>query len=301
MPTIKARLREESTLSMLTGQVDHIIGVDTHRDHHTLAVVDPNGSAHATTQIVTDAFGYWRMLAFARAQAPGRRVWAIEGTGSFGAGLTCHLLENGEWVVEIDRPKRPARRNGAKTNELDAVRACREDLAREHLAQPRRRGDREAVRVLLTTRQGTVVARTKAICQLKALLVGAPEQLRQHFRGMTTDQQLERCARLRTVPSRSAEHRATVRALPAHQRPPGPVPRGLSGRPGDRAGRAGTGGGPDAAGPARRGRCVRGPDHHLLVAPRSIAQRGGVRVPGRGSPDTRQLGPDHSTPPEPLR
>ncbi|MFE3032946.1 IS110 family transposase [Streptomyces canus] len=198
---------------MLTGQVDHIIGVDTHRDHHTLAVVDPNGGAHATTQIATDAFGYRRMLAFARAQAPGRRVWAIEGTGSFGAGLTCHLLENDEWVVEIDRPKRPARRNGAKTDELDAVRAGREALAREHLAQPRRRGDREAIRVLLTTRQGTVVARTKAICQLKALLVGAPEQLRQHFRGMTTDQQLERCARLRTVPSHSAEHRATVRAL----------------------------------------------------------------------------------------
>ncbi|MFF4350358.1 transposase [Streptomyces sp. NPDC001530] len=69
------------------------------------------------------------------------------------------------------------------------------------------------MRVLLTTRQGTVVARTKAICQLKALLVGAPQQLRQHFRGMTTDQQLERCTRLRTVPSHSAEHRATVRAL----------------------------------------------------------------------------------------
>jgi transposase len=198
---------------MLTGMVDAVIGVDTHRDHHTVAVVDPTGGVIVTVELVADAFGYRRMLAFARDHAPGRRVWAIEGTGSFGAGLSTSLLEHGEWVVEIDRPTRPARRNGAKSDELDAVRAAREALSREHLAQPRQRGDREAMRVLLTTRAGTVVARTKAICQLKALIVGAPEQLRHQLRGGTTDQQLDRCARLRTLPHHSVEHRCTVRAL----------------------------------------------------------------------------------------
>ena len=88
----------------------------------------------------TDAMGYKRALAFADLHAPGRRVWAIEGTGSFGSGLTTFLLENGEWVVEIDRPARPARRDGAKTDELDAVRAAREALSRDHLAAPRARG-----------------------------------------------------------------------------------------------------------------------------------------------------------------
>jgi len=200
-------------MSMLTGTVDAVIGVDTHRDHHTVAVVDTTGGALATIELATDAFGYRRMLAFAVEHAPGRRVWAIEGTGSFGAGLTTYLLEHQEWVVEIDRPARPARRNGAKTDELDAVRAAREALARDHLAQPRQRGDREAMRVLLTTRAGTVVARTKAICQLKALIVGAPEQLRDQLRRSTTDVQLDRCARLRTLPQHSVEHRCTVRAL----------------------------------------------------------------------------------------
>jgi hypothetical protein len=100
----------------------------------------------------TDAFGAKRVIAFAREHAPGRRVWAIEGTGSYGSGLTTYLLEQGEWVVEIDRPARPARRNGAKSDELDAVRAAREALSREHLAQPRRRGDREAIRVLVAPR-----------------------------------------------------------------------------------------------------------------------------------------------------
>ncbi len=200
-------------MSMLAGQVDAVIGVDTHRDKHTVAVVDPTGGVIATVELATDAFGYRRMLAFAVEHGPGRRVWAIEGTGSYGSGLSTFLLEKGEWVAEIDRPARRARRNGAKTDEIDAVRAAREALSRDHLAQPRRRGDREAMRVLLTTREGTVIARTKAICQLKALIVGAPEQLRDQLRRGTTDAQLDRCARLRTTPTQSTEHRCTVRAL----------------------------------------------------------------------------------------
>ena len=40
---------------------------------------------------------------------PMLRVWAIEGTGGHGAGLCRHLLANSEIVIELDRPKRPAR------------------------------------------------------------------------------------------------------------------------------------------------------------------------------------------------
>ena len=116
-------------MSMLADQVDAVIGVDTHKASHTAAVVDADrrrSSPHLT--VPSDAFGAKRVLAFARQHGPGRRVWAIEGTGSFGAGLTTYLLEQGEWVVEIDRPARPARRDGAKSDELDAVRAAREAL-----------------------------------------------------------------------------------------------------------------------------------------------------------------------------
>lgn len=102
-------------MSMLAGQVDYVIGVDTHRDTNTAAVVTDAGAIIAQQQCTTDAMGYRRVVAFADEHAPGRRVWAIEGTGSFGSGLTTHLLERGEWVVEIDRPARPARRDGAKT------------------------------------------------------------------------------------------------------------------------------------------------------------------------------------------
>jgi transposase len=160
---------------MLADQIDHVIGVDTHKDSHSTAVVNPIGAVVANRTVPADAFGYKRIHRFALEHAPGRRVWAIQGTGSFGSGLTTYLLEQGEWVVEIDRPARPARRNGANSDDLDAARAAREALGREHLAQPRRRGDREAVRVLLATRQGAVQSRTPAICHLKALVVNAPE------------------------------------------------------------------------------------------------------------------------------
>jgi transposase len=201
---------------MLSGQVDHVIGVDTHRDTNTAAIVEAaTGAVVEQLQCSTDAMGYKRVFAFVVKHAPGRRVWAIEGTGSYGAGLTTFLLERAEWVVEIDRPARPARRNGAKNDDLDAIRAAREALSREHLAAPRARGDREAMRVLLAARAGAVIARTKAIGQLKALIVGAPESLREQLRHGRTDDQLDRCSRLRTLPTHSIEHRATIRAIRA--------------------------------------------------------------------------------------
>ena len=199
---------------MLADQVDHVIGVDTHRDSHAAAVVAaPSGALELETTIVANPFGYKRLLRFAHQHAGGRRVWAIESSGSFGAGLATFLLEHGEWVVEVERPARPARRNGAKSDALDALRAAREALTREHLAQPRGRGDREAVRVLLVTRHGAVRARTRAINHLKALVVTAREELRHQLRGLDTDTLVTRCAHLRSSPSHSVEHRATVIAL----------------------------------------------------------------------------------------
>lgn len=197
----------------LDGRVDYVVGVDTHRGSHTAAVVDLSGGVLSSLTVPSDAFGAKRILKFAEENGPGRRVWATEGTGSFGAGLATFLLERNEWVVEVDRPRRLPARNGAKSDDLDAVRAAREALSREHLTQPRRGGEREAIRVLLATRRGAIEARTQAIALLKATIVSAPEGLRLHFRSMTTDEQLTRAARLRTNTAQSAEHRATICAL----------------------------------------------------------------------------------------
>ena len=146
--------------------------------------------------------------------------WSLggEGAGSFGAGLAGLLQQHGEHVLEVGRPKRPASRTGANSDALDAVRAAREALGQEHLASPRRRGQREALRALLTTRRSATIARVAAIGQLKALIVGAPEELRAELRSQSTSRQVAYCASLRERPTRSLEHRATVRALRATAR-----------------------------------------------------------------------------------
>jgi transposase len=199
-------------MTMLADQVDGVIGVDTHRDTLTAAAVTAVGGVLGQLVVAADAAGYQRLLGFASAQVAGRRCFAVEGAGSYGAALVRVLVEQGERVVEVDLPKRPARRGG-KSDALDAVRAAREALAEQRLAAPRRRGDRQAMRVLLATRRGAVTARTCALNQLKALIVGAPEELRAELRGLGTRQQLRRCAGLRDRPARSLKHRMTVRVL----------------------------------------------------------------------------------------
>jgi transposase len=200
-------------MSRLAGTIDGVIGVDPHRDTLAAAATDSVGGLLAQTSVSADAAGDHRLFDFARAHVPGRRCWAVEGAGSYGAGLAAFLQARGERVVEVGRPKRPPRRTGAKSDALDAVRAAREALAQDHPLAPRRRGDREALRVLLATRHSACSAKVSATNQLKALIVGAPEELRAELRGLGTKRQIGRCVRLRDRPARSMEHRMTVRAL----------------------------------------------------------------------------------------
>ena len=184
-------------MSMLADIVDIVIGVDTHKHTHSAAVVAAaTGAVVADVTVPTDPHGYAALLELADGHG-GLRAWAIEGTGGYGAGLTRFLAERGEWVIELDRPGRPARRNGAKSDALDAVRAAREALTREHLAQPRSDGERVALAVRLTARRSTVEAAAIAQTQLQALIVAAPEGLRSRLRDHTTTQMVAVCARLR--------------------------------------------------------------------------------------------------------
>ena len=61
----------------------------------------------------------------------------IEGTASYGRGLTMALQHRDELVIEFDRPMRKATKDGAKSDALDAIRAAREALGRDKLNQPR--------------------------------------------------------------------------------------------------------------------------------------------------------------------
>ena len=87
---------------MLADQLDYIIGVDPHRDSHSLAVVQVvSGVVVFESTIAANSSGYAQALRLADEHACGRRAFAIEGTGSFGAGLTRFLTGRDERVLEI--------------------------------------------------------------------------------------------------------------------------------------------------------------------------------------------------------
>jgi Transposase len=103
-------------MAMLVELVELVVGVDTHKHTHTAAVVVAATGAMITQVTVPAApAGYQQLLKLA-SQHQGQRVWAVEGTGGYGAGLTRFLAAHQEQVVELDRPKRAARRHGAKSD-----------------------------------------------------------------------------------------------------------------------------------------------------------------------------------------
>ena len=96
---------------MLADELDYVVGVDTHRDEHVLAVVAAATGAVLARQVVrANERGYQAALGFAGEAADGARAWAVEGTGSYGAGLARCLAERGETVLEVSRTPRTERR-----------------------------------------------------------------------------------------------------------------------------------------------------------------------------------------------
>jgi transposase len=199
---------------MLAEQVDYVIGVDTHRDQHTLAVVvAPTGALLAQTTVRTDAHGYRQALRFACRHADGARVWAIEGAGHYGAGFSRYLERQSETVLEVGRSLRGERRLRGKDDPLDAVRAARSVLAAETFALPRAGQHQEALRVLLLARRSAVDVRRIALVQLRSVIVTAPEALREELRRLPAGQLIRRCSRFRRSDSRSPDELAIVLVL----------------------------------------------------------------------------------------
>lgn len=205
-----------SSLTSLGEIVDVVIGVDTHVESHTAAVVDTaTGGVVETLTVPATSAGYDELVAFAEDYSM-LRAWAIEGTAGHGAGLTRLLASREEVVFELDRPERPHRRGGAKTDELDAARAAREALARTDLATPRETdGPRQELSVLLTARRSAVQAAGDATRQILNLLIAAPEQLRARFAGSTSEAIITRARRLRPAASWTPAARTTAETLKA--------------------------------------------------------------------------------------
>ena len=198
---------------MLADQLDYIVGVDPHHDSHALVIVDvASGAVVAEATVLADNGGYAEALRLVEEHAPGRRVFAIEGTGSYGLGLTRFLTGSSERVLEVGRLKRE-RRSGGKTDALDAIRAARSVLATERPATPRAGGERQALQALVAAREGAINAKRAGLCQLRDLLITTPEPLRSELRPLTRARLLQRLAATRPHGQRDPELRGSLLAM----------------------------------------------------------------------------------------
>jgi hypothetical protein len=199
---------------MLADELDYVVGVDTHRDQHVLAiVVVPTGAVIAQRSVATTARGYVAALRFGDEFAPGARLWAIEGAGHYGVGLARYLAGHGETVHESARATRAERRLRGKDDALDAIRAARSVIGTGTRATPRSGERQVALRVLMVARRSAVDVRRVALVQLRSVIVTAPETLRQELRQLSVTELVRRCSRFRRSNTRTLDHLATVLAL----------------------------------------------------------------------------------------
>src|SRR5262249_8395516 len=115
-------------MSTMTEDARVVAGVDTHKDSHVVAVLDELGRLCDTAPFMTTARGYrdltrW-VSGFGEVLAIG-----VEGTGSWGAGLSRHLRARGLNVIEVNQPDRHRRRRRGKSDRVDAEMAARAVLA----------------------------------------------------------------------------------------------------------------------------------------------------------------------------
>lgn len=196
-----------------------IVGVDTHRDIHVAVAITSLGARLGTFSIPATAAGYRKLVRWADAHGP-VQAYGIEGTGSYGAGLSRALTSQGRYVIEVDRPNRRLRRQHGKKDTIDAEAAARAVLAGEARTRPKSGdGEVEMIRQLKIVRDTALKSRTQAMVTLKTLLVNAPQQLREQFITVTGKMTLIRAlAALRPGPVTSilASAKTALRML-AHR------------------------------------------------------------------------------------
>jgi transposase len=175
-------------------------GVDTHADVHVAAVVDGVGGVLGIESFTTTEAGCVQLIGWLRAHGSVNLV-GVEGTGSYGAGLTRQLERAGIAVVEVDRPNRQVRRREGKSDPVDAVVAARAALSGRALGLPKARtGDVEAIRVLMVARRSATSERIAALCQLRHLCFTADDQVRRRFERLSVAQLTAAAAALRPRP-----------------------------------------------------------------------------------------------------
>ena len=179
-------------------------GVDTHRDTHMVAALDELGTQLGVEEFAATVAGYRTMLTWLERFGPVERI-GVEGTGTYGAGLTRFLHTKRVAVVEVTCPNRQRRRSHGKSDPVDAVAAARAAQGGDATAIAKTRtGKVEAIRALRVVRRSAAHSRIAAINQMRALLVTGPDDLRADFRGMSIFVMVNTASRFRAADPTSA-------------------------------------------------------------------------------------------------
>ena len=192
-----------------------VVGVDTHKYVHVAVAIDELGTVLDARSFSADSGGYTQLLDWA-ASLGGRLTFAIEGTGSYGAGLTSAVRRRDIGAIEVMRTDRRDRRLRGKSDTLDAENAARAVLAGNATAIPKSAdGVVEMIRQVKGAKDIAVKARTSAMISLKQVIVTAPPELREELQPLSKMALIHRCAALRPGPittiTASAKH--TMRAI----------------------------------------------------------------------------------------
>lgn len=182
-----------------TTEAEVILGVDTHLDVHVGAVINEAGKWLGTLSVPADSAGYLKLLIWANSLGRVLRA-GVEGTGTYGAGLARALRDHEIEVLEVNRPDRAARRLRGKSDPTDAESAARSVLSGSARAIPKTQsGAAEAMRAVSVARRSAVKAKTQAINQLRALLISAPQDIRERLWKSKPADCVAACARLRSL------------------------------------------------------------------------------------------------------
>lgn len=130
-----------------------VLGVDPHKDSHTVVAVDEAGRQLARLTVRARSEGHLQALAWAQEFGPDRR-WAVEDCRHVAGGLVRDLLATGESVVMVAprlmaRSRASARTRG-KSDPIDALAVARAALREPDL--PAAHLDPEALEVPATAR-----------------------------------------------------------------------------------------------------------------------------------------------------
>jgi transposase len=201
--------------SIAHDQLHVTVGVDTHKYSHTGHAKDQLGRDLGHLEIPANPKGYATLLSWANSLGPVAAL-GVEGTSSYGAGLTRYLRGQGCIVIEVIRPSKQHRHFRGKSDPIDAEAAAAAVLSGKARSVPKAGDEKvEILRALRVARRTATKARTQAINAMKALIVMAPDPLRQSLEGLPVGRLVTVCARFHSgeVTSPTAATKIALKSL----------------------------------------------------------------------------------------